>query len=210
MQCVHKISGIQCVHEIGGFFQQRIQCCMYKLVHLYCFSFTFKKRMHLELVFQNFYSFCHVFKHVQSLLKDFPYHRLASRSWTEPFQSCLNYGSFGSFSVSLDSVDSNNMLKLKCFSSIETSFAMQTCKIFEGHRKCDYKKGRVKRPFSSFMQIQNLLIFYHFFFASFRKICNCITELAFVINMQFNNVFIKSTYYILQIANHSSFPLLQI
>ena len=143
-------------------------------------------------------------------MKDFPYHRLASRSWTEPFQSCLNYGSFGSFSVSLDSVDSNNMLKLKCFSSIETSFAMQTCKIFEGHRKCDYKKGRVKRPFSSFMQIQNLLIFYHFFFASFRKICNCITELAFVINMQFNNVFIKSTYYILQIANHSSFPLLQI
>ena len=60
------------------------------VLHLYCFSFSFEKRLHLKLIFLKFYCYCHIFKHVLSFLKDFPYHRLEkikelksfdSRSW---------------------------------------------------------------------------------------------------------------------------------
>ena len=90
-QCFHEISGIQfgacpfnlwksiqCVHEISGIHSVSTKLVVLTMcpqnwwiflaegivLHLYCFRFTFKKRLHLELIFQNFYSFCHVFKHV--------------------------------------------------------------------------------------------------------------------------------------------------
>ena len=58
-QCLHKISGIRSLStKLVDFIAKGI------VLHLYCFSFIFIKRLHLELVFQKFYSFCHVFKDI--------------------------------------------------------------------------------------------------------------------------------------------------
>ena len=111
---VHQISGIQslstkfeeiiavcprnsqCFDKIGGLFIR--QCCDVSVLLQFDILKAFvliasnnqliekeKSQLRLEKLIPTKF----VFKYVYSLLKDFPYNRFASRSWTELFQSCL-------------------------------------------------------------------------------------------------------------------------
>ena len=80
MQCVHEISGINNLStKMVDFLANSI------LLYLYCFSLTLEKRLLWKLFYQNFCSFCHLFKHF-SISERFSYHRFASRlavlDWT--------------------------------------------------------------------------------------------------------------------------------
>ena len=80
----------------------------------------------LILVLQNSCNFYHAFKHVYSMLKYFPYHRLASRSWTE-------------FTFSLVFAE---MCKTVYFNRAQGYYSIQfghVCDLFSGDHLCKQK-----------------------------------------------------------------------